>query len=83
MPSGEVDRSAYMESRAVEDVQTRVAKAFYRADRLDPLLGSYLARFPEGAATTAAELDSADVETRPLHGVLIGVKDIVATREGR
>ncbi len=65
----------------MEDVQTRVAKAFYRADRLDPLLGSYLARFPEGAATTAAELDSADVETRPLHGVLIGVKDIVATRE--
>jgi aspartyl-tRNA(Asn)/glutamyl-tRNA(Gln) amidotransferase subunit A len=33
------------------------------------------------AATTATELDSADGETGPLHGVLIGVKDILATRE--
>lgn len=63
------------------DVRTRVAEAFYRADRLDPLLGSYLTRFPEEAAATAAELDATGGEIGPLHGVLVGVKDILATCE--
>jgi aspartyl-tRNA(Asn)/glutamyl-tRNA(Gln) amidotransferase subunit A len=63
----------------VADVRTRVTEAFERADRLDPLLGSYLVRFPEAAAATATGLDSA--KAGPLHGVLIGVKDLIATRE--
>lgn len=65
----------------MQDIRTKVAEAIYRADCIDPLIGSYLARFPEGATARAAELDSADGETGPLHGVLLGVKDIVATRE--
>jgi aspartyl-tRNA(Asn)/glutamyl-tRNA(Gln) amidotransferase subunit A len=63
------------------DVRARVAEAFSRADGLDPLLGSYLVRFRAEAAATAAALDSAAAKAGPLHGVLVGVKDIVATRE--
>jgi len=58
-----------------------VDEAFRRADLLDPLLGSYLARFTDEAAATAAELDQYGGEAGPLHGLLTGVKDVLATRE--
>jgi hippurate hydrolase len=54
-------------------------------DRLDPLLGTFLARFDESALATADQIDAAVVHgdrLGPLAGVPIGVKDFIATREG-
>jgi aspartyl-tRNA(Asn)/glutamyl-tRNA(Gln) amidotransferase subunit A len=65
----------------MEDTSTRVAEAFAKAGRLDPLLGTYLRQFPEPAAKAAAELDAQTGERGPLHGLLLGVKDVVAVRE--
>jgi aspartyl-tRNA(Asn)/glutamyl-tRNA(Gln) amidotransferase subunit A len=55
------------------------------ADRLDPVLGTYLARFGDEAHRAAEELDAERAAGRVrgvLHGIPIGVKDIIATREG-
>ncbi|MEH1102638.1 amidase [Micromonospora sp. CPCC 205561] len=46
----------------------RLAEATERAERLDPMLGSFLHRFPVDGPGPRG----------PLHGTLIGVKDIVA-----
>lgn len=46
----------------------RLAAAAERADRLDPMLGCFLHRFPAGAAETDG----------PLRGTLLGVKDVIA-----
>ncbi|MFI9099270.1 amidase [Streptomyces fildesensis] len=66
------------------DVRTRVAEAFDRADRLDPVLGTYLGRFTEQAAAAAEQLDAAVADgdgAGPLHGLTLGVKDVFATRD--
>lgn len=55
------------------------------ADRLDSTLGTYLCRFDERALDSAAALDAerrAGAERSVLHGIPIGVKDILATDEG-
>jgi aspartyl-tRNA(Asn)/glutamyl-tRNA(Gln) amidotransferase subunit A len=56
-----------------------------RADRLDPLLGTYLVRFDDAALAAAAALDAelaAGHDRGPLHGVPLGIKDIIATDDG-
>ena len=56
-----------------------------RADRLDPVLGTYLVRFDDAALVAAAALDaelSAGLDRGPLHGVPLGIKDIIATDDG-
>jgi Asp-tRNA(Asn)/Glu-tRNA(Gln) amidotransferase A subunit family amidase len=56
-----------------------------RADRLDPELGTFLARFDGPALERAAHADDelrAGHDRGPLHGVPIGVKDILAAAEG-
>jgi aspartyl-tRNA(Asn)/glutamyl-tRNA(Gln) amidotransferase subunit A len=55
------------------------------ADELDPQLGVYLARFDETALEAARRADAelADgVDRGPLHGIPVGVKDILSTDEG-
>jgi aspartyl-tRNA(Asn)/glutamyl-tRNA(Gln) amidotransferase subunit A len=56
-----------------------------RAARLDPELGSYLVRFDDTArqAAVVADRELADGRDRgPLHGIPVGVKDILAAVEG-
>jgi len=55
------------------------------ADRLDPVLGTYIVRFDDAALDAAAALDAERASGRirgPLHGVPIGIKDIISTTEG-
>ncbi len=59
--------------------------ALAAADRLDPQLGTYLARFDETALARAAQADAeltAGTDLGPLHGIPLGIKDILATDEG-
>ncbi len=55
------------------------------ADTLDPTLGVYLSRFDETALEAARRADAelaAGTDRGPLHGIPLGVKDILATDEG-
>ncbi|MGE3360359.1 MAG: amidase [Acidimicrobiia bacterium] len=56
------------------------------ADRLDGDLGAYVTRYDETALAAAALADeelAAGVDKGPLHGIPIGIKDIIACREGQ
>lgn len=56
-----------------------------RAERIDPKLASFVARFDEAALGAAEEADkelAAGIDRGPLHGIPVGVKDIIATSEG-
>ncbi len=56
-----------------------------RADALDPVLGTYLLRFDETALAAAATADdelAAGIDRGPLHGIPVGMKDILAMPEG-
>ena len=55
------------------------------ADRFDPDMGTYLARFDETALDAAAKADAdlaAGIDRGPLQGIPLGIKDIIATDEG-
>jgi aspartyl-tRNA(Asn)/glutamyl-tRNA(Gln) amidotransferase subunit A len=59
--------------------------AFAVADAHDAELGVYLSRFDETALAAAATADAelaAGIDRGPLHGIPLGVKDIIATDEG-
>ncbi|MFT4081504.1 MAG: amidase [Nocardioides sp.] len=61
-----------------------VNESIARADRLDPIVGAFTQRFDDEARAAAHALDAElarGVDRGPLHGVPIGVKDIIATRE--
>jgi aspartyl-tRNA(Asn)/glutamyl-tRNA(Gln) amidotransferase subunit A len=56
-----------------------------QADRHDGWLGSFVARFDETALARAEQADAelaGGTDLGPLHGIPIGVKDILAAREG-
>jgi len=62
-----------------------VRRAIAVADRHDDGVGMFLDRYDESALAAAAEADAAHragAEVGPLHGVPLGVKDIITTREG-
>jgi aspartyl-tRNA(Asn)/glutamyl-tRNA(Gln) amidotransferase subunit A len=55
------------------------------ADRLDEPVGTWLARFDDQARARAAQADeelAAGHDLGPLHGIPLGIKDIIATNEG-
>jgi aspartyl-tRNA(Asn)/glutamyl-tRNA(Gln) amidotransferase subunit A len=57
---------------------------YARADRYDKELGVFLTRFDEAALERAAAADdelAAGRDRGPLHGIPLGIKDIIATRE--
>jgi aspartyl-tRNA(Asn)/glutamyl-tRNA(Gln) amidotransferase subunit A len=60
-------------------------RALERADRHDGWLGSFITRFDKTALARAARADeelSRGTDLGPLHGIPVGVKDILAAREG-
>ena len=74
--------AALREGRVTSRRLTEAALAL--ADRLDPALGTYLARLDEQAlaAADAADRDfAAGVDRGPLQGIPFGVKDILATAD--
>lgn len=55
------------------------------ADALDSRLGTWLDRYNDSALTRAAEADAelvAGIDRGPLHGIPLGIKDIISTDEG-
>ena len=65
--------------------ETLTAQALAGSDALDAHLGTYLARFDEPALAAARERDAelaAGRDRGPLHGIPLGIKDIIATDEG-
>ncbi len=61
-----------------------VAAGFAQADRLDAELTVYVERFDETALAAAEQADrdlAAGIDRGPLHGIPIGVKDMILTRE--
>ncbi|MBY0401997.1 amidase, partial [Myxococcota bacterium] len=56
-----------------------------RADRFDAKLGTFIARFDESALAVAEQADrdfAAGIDRGPLQGIPLGIKDIIAAREG-
>ncbi|MFD9958742.1 amidase [Amycolatopsis sp. NPDC058986] len=59
--------------------------AIAAADRGDPVYGAYLRRFDDAARESAARADAelaAGRDRGPLHGIPVGIKDLIATAEG-
>ena len=58
--------------------------ALERAQRLDATLGCFIARFDDAALSQAAHADeelACGHDRGPLHGIPVGVKDVIAARE--
>lgn len=62
-----------------------VEEAQAAADRLDPELGTWIDRYNDQALARAAQADeelAAGNDLGPLHGIPLGIKDIISTDEG-
>lgn len=62
-----------------------VQQSIERADRVDDALGSFLERFDDAALEDAAAADAAlaaGLDRGPLHGMPVGIKDVIASRGG-
>jgi aspartyl-tRNA(Asn)/glutamyl-tRNA(Gln) amidotransferase subunit A len=84
VPSTIAAAGAALRSGTVSSVELTQA-LFARADAHDATLGTYVARFDDTALAAAAQADAdfaAGVDRGPLQGIPLGVKDILAAREG-
>ena len=72
--------------RAGETTSVQLVTAMQAAaDRLDETLGTWIVRFDDQALAAAAVADeelAAGHDRGPLHGIPLGIKDILATNEG-
>ncbi|QKG21289.1 amidase [Actinomadura verrucosospora] len=78
------EAAAALRAGAVTSVRL-TEDALAAADRLDGVLGAYLARFDGYALARAEQADrelAAGTDRGPLHGIPFGVKDVIAMAEG-
>lgn len=72
--------------RAGDTTSVELTTACYAvADAHDAEIGAYLSRFDETALAAAAKADAdlaAGTDLGPLHGIPLGIKDIITTEEG-
>jgi aspartyl-tRNA(Asn)/glutamyl-tRNA(Gln) amidotransferase subunit A len=84
LPLTLTEAAAALRTGAVTSVMLTEA-AIAGANKLDGVLGAYMARFDDYAMAAAAAADeelAAGVDRGPLHGIPCGVKDILAMAEG-
>ncbi|MEZ5261112.1 MAG: amidase [Acidimicrobiales bacterium] len=85
IPKTITEAAALLRSGALTSAALTEA-CFAVADRLDGELGTYISRYDETALAAAVLADeelAAGIDKGPLHGIPIGIKDIIACREGR
>lgn len=79
-------RSAAAALRSGEVTAVALAQSAHEAaDRLDPEMGTWLDRYSEQSMARAEQADAelaAGCDLGPLHGIPLGVKDILSTDEG-
>jgi aspartyl-tRNA(Asn)/glutamyl-tRNA(Gln) amidotransferase subunit A len=78
------DAAAALRSGATTSVRL-VTEAITAADQRDAELGVFLDRYQEQALAAAAAADAelaAGTDRGPLHGIPLGIKDIISTTEG-
>lgn len=78
------DAAAALRSGEFTSVELTTA-CLARADALDSTLGTYVTRFDSAALAAASNADrelAAGVDHGPMHGIPVGVKDILAMSEG-
>jgi aspartyl-tRNA(Asn)/glutamyl-tRNA(Gln) amidotransferase subunit A len=83
-PHTVTDAAARLRSGELSSVDL-VTAAIARADALDRSLGAYVTRFDEHALAAAQMADdelSAGVDRGPLHGIPVGVKDVISAADG-
>jgi aspartyl-tRNA(Asn)/glutamyl-tRNA(Gln) amidotransferase subunit A len=84
VPASLTEAASLLRSRAITSLELTEA-VLDRADRLDPRLGTYLERFDDTARAAAMRADrefAAGMDRGLLQGIPIGVKDLLAAREG-
>nr|WP_205622983.1 amidase [Sciscionella marina] len=84
MPATLTDAAQALRTGTVTSIELTRA-AIETADRLDSVVGTYLARFDEYALERAEQADAELARGKdrgPLHGIPFGVKDILAMAEG-
>ncbi|MGE3448420.1 MAG: amidase [Microbacteriaceae bacterium] len=84
LPLTITDASQALRSGRISAVELTTA-LLERADRHDGAVGSFITRFDEQALVAAADADrerASGLDRGPLHGIPVGIKDIIATRDG-
>ena len=84
VPGSIAEAARLLRSRELSSAELTAA-VLARADELDPLLGTYLSRFDAPAMAAAEQADrelAGGTDRGPLHGIPLGIKDILATVEG-
>jgi len=84
LPGSIVEAGAMLRAGQLTSVQL-IRTVLARADELDADLGCFLARFDDAALRAAAAADeelAAGIDRGPLHGIPLGIKDLLAAKEG-
>ncbi len=78
------DAAAALRAGEVTSVDL-VETSIERAEALDPSLGTYIVRFDDAALAAAKVADdelATGIDRGPLHGIPLGIKDIISTADG-
>jgi aspartyl-tRNA(Asn)/glutamyl-tRNA(Gln) amidotransferase subunit A len=84
LPTTIVEAAAALRAGGLKSVDL-TRSMLERAAAIDDQLGCFIVRFDETALAAAAEADdelAAGADRGPLHGIPVGIKDLLAAREG-